>query len=408
MIKLLKLVIIVLDELVKDVELSLYDSYKDIDNLCLFNSKMVLDAFHKYGVIASDFNGTSGYGYGDVGRDKIEKIYADVLGCESALVRNQFISGTHALTVAFFGILRPGDTLLSISGLPYDTLHKVIGISDNDSSLMAFNINYKCISLLDNDFDYDAIKSSLNGVKMVHIQRSIGYSDRNTLSSSKVNDVIKFIKDINKDIIVMVDNCYCEMCSYEDINADLLVGSLIKNLGAGICNNGAYIAGKDKYVSLCAERLTSPGLGSEVGPSLGQNKSFLLGLYMAPSVVASALKVKLFTKCLLEKLGYTCINTSLDDIVLGIVFNDRDKLIKYVRGIQANSAIDSNCVPMPSEMPGYDSDIIMASGSFTDGSSIELSCDAPLREPYIAYQQGSLTYEYGKIGIVNAVRNMLK
>ena len=188
----------------------------------------------------------------------------------------------------------------------------------------------------------------------------------------------------------------------------ILVGSLIKNLGAGICNNGAYIAGKEKYVSLCAERLTSPGLGSEVGPSLGQNKYFLLGLYMAPRVVVSALKVKLFTKCLLEKLGYSCINTSLNDIVLGIVFNDREKLIKYVRGIQANSAIDANFTPMPCEMPGYDSDIIMASGSFTDGSSIELSCDAPLREPYILYQQGSLTYDYGKLAIIKAIENILE
>lgn len=397
-----------LDNLVKEVELSLSDDFKSLDDLCLFNSKRVLDAFHKYGVTTGDFNGTSGYGYGDIGRDKIEKIYAEVLGCESALVRNQFVSGTHALTVAFFGILRPGDTLLSISGLPYDTLHKVIGITDNDSSLKAFNIDFKCISLVDNDFDYDLIKKSLNGVKMVHIQRSIGYGNRDTLSVSKVNNVIKFIKDINKDIIVMVDNCYCELCDYDNINADLLVGSLIKNLGAGICNNGAYIAGKEKYVSLCAERLTSPGLGSEVGPSLGQNKYFLLGLYMAPRVVVSALKVKLFTKCLLENLGYSCINTSLNDIVLGIVFNDREKLIKYVRGIQANSAIDANFIPMPCEMPGYDSDIIMASGSFTDGSSIELSCDAPLREPYIAYQQGSLTYEYGKIGVVNAINDMLK
>ena len=198
-----------LDNLVKEVELSLSDDFKSLDDLCLFNSKRVLDAFHKYGVTTGDFNGTSGYGYGDIGRDKIEKIYAEVLGCESALVRNQFVSGTHALTVAFFGILRPGDTLLSISGLPYDTLHKVIGITDNDSSLKAFNIDFKCISLVDNDFDYDLIKKSLNGVKMVHIQRSIGYGNRDTLSVSKVNNVIKFIKDINKDIIVMVDNCYC-------------------------------------------------------------------------------------------------------------------------------------------------------------------------------------------------------
>jgi len=305
-----------------------------------------------------------------------------------------------------FGLLRPGDTLLSITGLPYDTLHKVIGIIPNQSSLQSFGINYEYIDLINNDFNYEKIKENVNKAKVVHIQRSIGYDNRNTISIEQLEKVIKLIKEINQDIIIFVDNCYCELCSAlepSDIGADIVVGSLIKNLGAGIANNGAYIVGKEKLVELCAERLTSPGLGSEVGPSLNQNRLFLQGLYLAPMVVANALKVKLFTSRLCQKLGYNIINDNLNDIVLGIVFNDENKLINYVKAIQEGSAIDAHFAPEPTDMPGYDDKIIMASGSFTDGSSIELSCDAPLKEPYIAYQQGSLTYEYGKIGVINAL-----
>ena len=394
---------------VLEVENSLRDKYSEVDEIVLANSKKVLDAFHKAKLQASDFNGTSGYGYGDVGRDKIERIYADVFKAESALVRNQFVSGTHALTVALFGLLRPGDTLLSITGLPYDTLYKVIGITPNESSLKSFGVNYKYIDLKENDFDYDKIKNELDGVKVVHIQRSLGYGNRDTISIEQLEKVIKFIKDINNNIIVFVDNCYCEFCSLKEpseLGADVVVGSLIKNLGAGIANNGAYIVGKKKYVSLCAERLTSPGLGSEVGPSLGQNKNFLLGLYLAPMVVGNALKVKLFTSELCKKIGYNVINDNLNDIVLGIVFKDRDKLVKYVKAIQSASAVDAHFSPEETDMPGYDDKIIMASGSFTDGSSIELSCDAPIREPYIAYQQGSLSYEYGKIGVISALESI--
>ena len=394
---------------VLEVENSLRDKYSEVDEIVLANSKKVLDAFHKEKLQASDFNGTSGYGYGDVGRDKIERIYADVFKADSALVRNQFVSGTHALTVALFGLLRPGDTLLSITGLPYDTLYKVIGITPNESSLKSFGVNYKYIDLKENDFDYDKIKNELDGVKVVHIQRSLGYGNRDTISIEQLEKVIKFIKDINNNIIVFVDNCYCEFCSLKEpseLGADVVVGSLIKNLGAGIANNGAYIVGKKKYVSLCAERLTSPGLGSEVGPSLGQNKNFLLGLYLAPMVVGNALKVKLFTSELCKKIGYNVINDNLNDIVLGIVFKDRDKLVKYVKAIQSASAVDAHFSPEETDMPGYDDKIIMASGSFTDGSSIELSCDAPIREPYIAYQQGSLSYEYGKIGVISALESI--
>lgn len=397
-----------LDKYIDIVNKKIEDELKEIDKIVYSNSKKVLDAFHKEKVLTTDFNSSTGYGYNDIGRDKVEKVFADYFGCESALVRCQFVSGTHALSTAFFGILRPGDTLLSISGLPYDTLHEVIGIKDNPSSLKAFGINFKYIDLINNDFDYDKIRDSLN-VKMVHIQRSIGYSLRDTLSIDKIEKVIKFIRSINKDVIIMIDNCYCEMCSYKEpteIGADLVVGSLIKNLGGGIANNGGYICGKSELVNLCSERLTSPGLGAEVGPSLNQTRNFILGFYEAPMVVGNALKTKVFARELLNLLGCDMINNELNDIVLGIVFNDREKLIKFVKGIQMGSAIDSCYLPVPTDMPGYDNQIIMASGSFTEGSSIELSCDAPIREPFVAYLQGALTFEYGKLGIIKAVENI--
>lgn len=397
-----------LDKYIDIVNKKIEDELKEIDKIVYSNSKKVLDAFHKEKVLTTDFNSSTGYGYNDIGRDKVEKVFADYFGCESALVRCQFVSGTHALSTAFFGILRPGDTLLSISGLPYDTLHEVIGIKDNPSSLKAFGINFKYIDLINNDFDYDKIRDSLN-VKMVHIQRSIGYSLRDTLSIDKIEKVIKFIRSINKDVIIMIDNCYCEMCSYKEpteIGADLVVGSLIKNLGGGIANNGGYICGKSELVNLCSERLTSPGLGAEVGPSLNQTRNFMLGFYEAPMVVGNALKTKVFARELLNLLGCDMINNELNDIVLGIVFNDREKLIKFVKGIQMGSAIDSCYLPVPTDMPGYDNQIIMASGSFTEGSSIELSCDAPIREPFVAYLQGALTFEYGKLGIIKAVENI--
>lgn len=397
-----------LDKYIDIVNKKIEDELKEIDKIVYSNSKKVLDAFHKEKVLTTDFNSSTGYGYNDIGRDKVEKVFADYFGCESALVRCQFVSGTHALSTAFFGILRPGDTLLSISGLPYDTLHEVIGIKDNPSSLKAFGINFKYIDLINNDFDYDKIRDSLN-VKMVHIQRSIGYSLRDTLSIDKIEKVIKFIRSINKDVIIMIDNCYCEMCSYKEpteIGADLVVGSLIKNLGGGIANNGGYICGKSELVNLCSERLTSPGLGAEVGPSLNQTRNFMLGFYEAPMVVGNALKTKVFARELLKLLGCDMINNELNDIVLGIVFNDKEKLIKFVKGIQMGSAIDSCYLPVPTDMPGYDNQIIMASGSFTEGSSIELSCDAPIRKPFVAYLQGALTFEYGKLGIIKAVENI--
>ena len=402
------------EELIKKIDLKIKDELSKVDELERINSEKVLSAFIKEQVAETDFNSTTGYGYNDVGRDKIEKIYADIFKAESALVRNQFISGSHALTVAFFALLRPGDTLLSITGKPYDTMDEVIGLVDNKSSLKSFGIDYLQVDLINNDFDYDKIKEVItaNKIKVIEIQRSKGYSTRCSLTIDKVASVIKFIKSIDKDIIIMVDNCYCEFVSEKEpieVGADIAVGSLIKNLGGGIAPNGAYIVGKSDLISLCAERLTLPGEGSEVGPSLGFNRQLLQGLFLAPSVVASSLKTAIFTSALLEELGYNVepkYNEKRADIVQNIIFNDEKLLIKYTQGIQANSPIDSNSLPIPDDMPGYTDKVIMASGSFTQGSSIELSCDGPLRSPYIAYQQGSLTYTYGRLAVINAVNNL--
>lgn len=394
------------------IDSNLKIEFDKVDALTLYNSKKVLDAFHKNNVSEIHFNSTSGYGYNDLGRDTIEKVYSDIFKCEDALVRNQFISGSHALTVAFFALLRPNDVLLSISGTPYDTLHEVIGIKDNPSSLKSYGVIYKQIDLVDDNFDYDKIKTSLDNVKVVHIQRSKGYSTRKSLSISKLEKVIKLIKDINKDIIIMIDNCYCEFVNEKEpteVGADIVVGSLIKNLGGTIAPNGAYIVGKRDLVKLAGERLTLPGEGKEVGPSLGINKSLLQGLAISPSVVGSALKTAILASYLLEQKGYVVepkYNSERVDIVQTITFNDREKLISFVQGIQKGSLIDASSTPIPSDMPGYDDEIIMASGSFNQGSSIELSCDAPLRSPYIAYLQGAMTYEYGYLGVMEAINNL--
>lgn len=404
-----------LDDLVKNADTDLKGVFDKLDRDCYINSKRVLDSFIKNGVSEVHFNSTTGYGYNDIGRDVVEKVFADVLGGEDAIVRNQFISGTHALCVTLFGLLRSDDELLYITGTPYDTLHEVIGIKENASSLKSYNIKYNEIDLLDNDFDYDKIRDYLknNKVKVVAIQRSKGYSTRRSISIDKVKRVVNLIKEVSSDSIIMVDNCYCEMVGTVtplEVGADIIVGSLIKNLGGGIASNGAYVCGNSKLINLVSERLTVPGCGKEVGPTMGANKMFLQGLFLAPSVVRNSLKTAVFTSYLLEKLGYDVepkYNDERADIVQNIIFNDRDMMIKYCQGIQKNSPIDSNSLCIPSYMPGYDDDVIMASGSFTQGSSIELSCDGPLRSPYIAYQQGSLTYEYGRYAIINSIKNML-
>lgn len=400
---------------IKEAENKLKDVFSNIDDVCFYNSQKVIEAFWKENISETDFNSTTGYGYGDIGRDKIEKVYSNIFETEAALVRNQFISGTHALSTAFFALLRPGDLLLSITGKPYDTLDSIIGFNDNPSSLKSFGIKYDQIDLVDNHFDYDAISNYLknNGVKVIEIQRSIGYSIRSSIGIEDIEEVIRLVKGIDKNIIVMVDNCYCEFVGKLEptqVGADICVGSLIKNLGGGIASNGAYIVGRKDLINLCSERLNVAGEASEVGPSLGANKMFLQGLYMAPSVVASALKTSVLAAYLLEEMGYNVSprwNDDRNDIVLAITFNDKEKLIKFVEGIQSGSAIDANVLPVPSSMPGYDDEIIMASGSFTQGSSIEISCDGPLRKPYIAYLQGGLTYEYGKIALMKALEKIM-
>ena len=400
---------------IKEAENKLKDVFSNIDDICFYNSQKVIEAFWKENISETDFNSTTGYGYGDIGRDKIEKVYSDIFETEAALVRNQFISGTHALSTAFFALLRPGDLLLSITGKPYDTLDSIIGFNDNPSSLKSFGIKYDQIDLVDNNFDYDAISNYLknNRVKVIEIQRSIGYSTRSSIGIEDIEEVIRLVKGIDKNIMVMVDNCYCEFVGKLEptqVGADICVGSLIKNLGGGIASNGAYIVGRKDLINLCSERLNVAGEASEVGPSLGSNKMFLQGLYMAPSVVASALKTSVLAAYLLEDKGYNVSprwNDDRNDIVLAITFNDKEKLIKFVEGIQSGSAIDANVIPVPSNMPGYDDEIIMASGSFTQGSSIEISCDGPLRKPYIAYLQGGLTYEYGKIALIKALEKIM-
>ena len=401
--------------IIEESEQDCQEVFKTIDKQCEINSYKVLSSFQKNEVTESCFNETTGYGYNDLGRDTIERVFKDVLNAEDALVRGQFISGSHALNVCFFALLRPNDLLLSITGKPYDTLDEVIGIKDNPSSLKSFGVRYDQIDLVNDDFDYETIKRYIenNKVKVIEIQRSKGYSTRKSITIDKLSKVIKKIKSIDKDVIIMVDNCYCEFVNKKEpleVGADIIVGSLIKNLGGGIAPNGAYIAGRHDLIELCAERLTLPGEGREVGPSLGINKQLLQGIYMAPNAVAASLKTAVLASRVLEELGYD-LDPKYDeeraDIVQNIIFHDREKLIEFTRGIQEGSAIDSKAIVEPGDMPGYDDQIIMASGSFTQGSSIELSCDGPIREPYVAYLQGSLTYPYGKLGLMKAIEKIV-
>jgi len=399
-----------------EIEKIIKPELEKIDDIVFLNSKKVLDAFQKNSVSEYHFNSTTGYGYNDIGRDVIEQVYSDIFKSEDSLVRSQFISGTHALTVSLFGILRPGDIMLSISGTPYDTLHEVIGIKDNNSSLKSFGVKYEEIDLINDDFDNEKVieRVKLNDVKMIYIQRSKGYSTRKSISIDKLENIIKEIRKVNDTAIIMVDNCYCEFVTTKEpieVGADVCAGSLIKNLGGGIAPNGGYVVGKKDLIELIGERLTAPGEGKEVGPSLNMNKPILQGLFMAPSVVGSALKTAILTSCALENLGYKVepkYNEERVDIVQNIIFGNAEDLKKYTQGIQIGSPIDSNAIPEASDMPGYDDKVIMAAGAFTQGSSIELSCDGPLREPYIAYQQGGLTYEYGKLGLLKALERLGK
>ena len=402
--------------MIDELEQACLEQFKLVDDICFYNSEKVLKAFQENSVSETHFNSTTGYGYNDIGRDVIEKIYANIFKAEDAIVRNQFISGSHALTVTLFALLRPNDTLLSITGKPYDTLDEVIGIVDNPSSLKSFNINYEQIDLIDNDFDYKKIEDVLKNkkIKVIEIQRSKGYSTRKSITIDKLEKIIKFIKNIDEKVIIMIDNCYCEFVSKKEpieVGADIVVGSLIKNLGGGIAPNGAYVVGKKDLIKLVGERLTLPGEGKEVGPSLGVNKYILQGLFFAPSVVTSSLKTAILASKVYESLGYEVepkYNEERADIVQNIIFHDEKKLIKFCQGIQAASPIDSYVEPIPWDMPGYQDKVIMAAGTFTQGSSIELSCDGPIREPYIAYLQGTLMYPYGKLAIMKSLEYIKK
>ena len=401
----------------KKVEKELKPIYEKVEDICQKNSEKVLDAFQNSNLSEMHLNTSTGYGIGEPGRDKIEEIYAKIFKAEDALVRVQLISGTHALAVTLSALLRPGDTMLSITGAPYDTLQTVIGISEKESksSLKAFGINYEQIELVENDFDIEAIKErvSKKDIKLVEIQRSRGYSTRKSLTIEQIEKAIKAIREVNQEVIIMVDNCYGEFVQEKEpieVGADIAVGSLMKNLGAGIATSGAYIVGNADLIELCSERLTSPGVGKEIGPSFGQNALLLKGLFLAPSVVASAVKTMIFASKMLEELGFDVepkYNEVRADIVQTIKLGTEENLIKFCQGIQKGSPIDSHVAPEPSDMAGYDNKVIMAAGTFTQGSTIELSCDGPIREPFIAYMQGGLTYEYGKLGILKAISEML-
>ena len=400
-------------ELSQEVEKEVKVEFEKIDKIKEINSLKVLEAFQYCRLSEMHLHSSTGYGIDEIGRDKIEEIYSRIFRTEDALVRAQLISGTHALAITLFGLLRPGDTMISISGEPYDTLQTAIGISNEESksSLKSFGVKYEQIELVDNDFDIATIKERVakKNVKLIEIQRSKGYSTRKSLTINKIERVIKAIREVNKEVIIMVDNCYGEFVEEKEpteVGADIIVGSLMKNLGAGIATSGAYIAGKKDLIELCAERLTAPGVGKEIGPSLNQNPLFLKGLFFAPSVVASSVKTAVFASRILERLGYNVspkYNEPRADIVQTIELGNADKLVKFCQGIQMGSPIDSHVVPVPSDMGGYDDKVIMAAGTFTEGSTIELSCDGPIREPYIAYLQGGLTYEYGKLGILKAL-----
>lgn len=407
-----------LKELSNQVEKEIKPILEEVDKICESNSKKVLEAFQNCKLQEAHLNSSTGYGIDEPGRNKIEEIYSHIFKAEDSLVRAQFISGTHALAIALSALLRPGDTMLSITGEPYDTLQTVIGIGkeESKSSLKAFNIHYEQIDLIENDFAISRIQERLKkqDIKLVEIQRSRGYSTRKSLTIEKMEKAIQAIREVNKDVIIMVDNCYGEFVQDREpieIGANIAVGSLMKNLGAGIATSGAYIVGDKELIELCAERLTSPGIGKEIGPSLNQNSLFIKGLFFAPSVVASSLKTAIFASRILERLGYQ-VEPKYDevraDIVQTIYLGTEDNLVKFCQGIQMGSPIDSDVIPFPGDMGGYDDKVIMAAGTFTQGSTIELSCDGPIREPYIAYMQGGLTYEYGKLGILKAIEHMQK
>ncbi len=397
-------------DIINRAELDCAEAFSRLDEIERVNTKKVLDSFKKHRVSARHFAPTTGYGYDDIGRDTLGEIFAEVLGAETALVRPQIASGTHALALCLFGILRPGDSLLSAAGKPYDTLEEIIGLTGEagHGSLKDLGVSYKQTELKDGKLDEDAILASLTkDVKLVLIQRSRGYDWRPSLSVSEINDMIDKIHAKNPDTFVMVDNCYGEFTSQEEPHADIMAGSLIKNPGGGIAPTGGYIAGKKECVELVSYRLTSPGIGAEVGSYAASYQPFYQGLFLAPHIVCQALRVSTLFSRVFELLGYQVHPTYQDarnDIIQAIRFESAEKLITFVQNIQVNSPVDSEAVPEPWAMPGYQDEVIMAAGTFVSGASIELSADAPIRPPYIAYLQGGLTYQHGKIALMEMLK----
>ena len=400
-------------DLANTAEKELKDIFKRIDDICLINSNRVLSAFIENKVSYADFADINGYGNYDTGRDKLEKIFATVLGTKDALVRPQIMSGTNALYLTFTALLKHGDTMISISGTPYDSLQEMVGIiGDSSQSLKALGVSYEQIDLVNSEFDTKAIVDRLakDNVKLVEIQRSRGYSNRNSLTISQIENIIKEIRKVNKEVIIMVDNCYGELVEDKEpghVGADIVVGSLMKNLGGGVASTGGYIAGRKDLIRMVAERLTAPGIAKDQGANFNQNNAFFKGIFMAPNAVRSAVKTAVFSAYMLEKLGFSNVspryNEFRTDIIQTVELKTKENLVAFTQGLQASSPIDSFVRVMPAPMPGYPFDEVMASGSFTQGSTIELSADAPVVPPYTLYMQGGLTPEYGKLGIMLAL-----
>ncbi len=401
-------------DLAKSAEEKCADNLKLADHIAAVNGLKVLKSFKNHRISNEHLGSTTGYGYDDIGRDTLDKVYAEVFGAEDAIVRHSFVNGTHAIATCLFAVLRPGDTLVAVTGKPYDTLEEVIGIRPSKGSLKEFGVNYRQVDLVNSKVDYDGIKDAIDSsCKAVAIQRSKGYAWRDSLSVEQIGEIIAFVKSIRKDIICIVDNCYGEFVETiepTDVGADMIVGSLIKNPGGGLAQSGGYIAGTKECVELASYAYSCPGIGRECGSSLGNNASMYQGFFMAPHVVSQSIKASVFCSALLEEMGYDVMpryNAKRTDIITAVKLQSDEKLIKFCQGIQKGAPIDSFVLPMPWDMPGYENQVIMAAGAFTQGSSIEISADGPLKEPYIAYFQGGLTYESAKVAIMCAAQNIL-
>ena len=403
-----------LQALVQQAEQDCAAVFSEIDRRAEYNAQKVLAAFIRHKVSEPMFAGTTGYGYGDIGREALDAILADIMGCEDALIRHNFVSGTHAITTALFGVLRPGDVMLSLTGRPYDTLEEVVGLrGKGHGSLQEFGITYRQLELTsEGKIDFDQIPAAVKGVKIAYLQRSRGYTLRPSVTIEEISKVCRMVKEADPSVLVVVDNCYGEFVECmepTEAGADLIIGSLIKNPGGGIARTGGYIAGRADLVELCAHRLTAPGVGKEVGCTLGESRNMFMGLFLAPTVVAAALKTAVLTSAVCEKLGYEVTpgwQEHRTDIIQAVKLGDEASLVAFCQGVQKGAPVDAYVVPEPWDMPGYESKVIMAAGAFTMGASIELSADAPIREPYAAWMQGALTYPSGKVGLMLALQSM--